>query len=157
LYILNLIIYIFLFSIFVLSVDTLKIHFPGVRGKLSDLCKPTQKKYNLPITIAIGRHMDSIIVDDSKTAFECIDYLKSNNIGIATFIPLDNIKYKSISEAARNIGGSFQLAIDVIQSEEFMKKALMYALGNTLICDKIEGNNIYINENKYFHIFLIYY
>lgn len=52
--------------------DSLKRLFPGVRGRITDLCKSTQKKYNIAITVAMGRNMDAVIVDDEKTAMECI-------------------------------------------------------------------------------------
>ena len=43
-----------------------------MHGKLSDLCKPTQRKYDVAVATVLGRNMDSIIVDDQKTAIECI-------------------------------------------------------------------------------------
>lgn len=33
---------------------TLKRMYPGVRGRLVDLCKPTQRKYNVAVTTAAG-------------------------------------------------------------------------------------------------------
>jgi structural maintenance of chromosome 1 len=54
------------------TLEALKQHFPGVRGRIFDLCKPRQQKYNLALTIALGRSMDAIVVDEEKTAKECI-------------------------------------------------------------------------------------
>ncbi|CAI9108943.1 OLC1v1008656C1 [Oldenlandia corymbosa var. corymbosa] len=41
------------------AVETLKRLFPGVNGRMTDLCRPKQTKYNLAVTVAMGRFMDS--------------------------------------------------------------------------------------------------
>ncbi len=54
------------------ALESLKRLFPGVHGKMIDLCKPSSKKYNVAVTVAMGANMDAIIVEDEKTAMECI-------------------------------------------------------------------------------------
>lgn len=54
------------------AVGTLKRLFPGVHGRMTDLCRPTQKKYNLALTVAMGKSMDAVVVDDDNTGRECI-------------------------------------------------------------------------------------
>lgn len=54
------------------AVETLKRLFPGVHGRMTDLCRPTQKKYNLGVTVAMGRFMDAVVVEDEHTGKECI-------------------------------------------------------------------------------------
>jgi hypothetical protein len=49
------------------TVEALKRTFSGVRGRLVDLVKVPQRKHNLAVTVALGRHMDAIVVDDDKT------------------------------------------------------------------------------------------
>ncbi len=58
------------------AIDALKRHFPGVKGRLVDLCRPSQQRYNLAVTVAGGKDMDAIVVDGKKTAFDCIKYLR---------------------------------------------------------------------------------
>lgn len=120
------------------TLESLKAHFPGVVGRIVDLCKPTQKKYNLAITVSMGRNMDAVIVSEQKTAIECIEYLKENHISPMTFIPLDTIKAKEVNEAHRKLGGSFKLVVDVIEFDQSIRRAVLYAAGNGLICDTLE-------------------
>ncbi|KAL5561913.1 hypothetical protein UlMin_031660, partial [Ulmus minor] len=54
------------------AVETLKRLFRGVHGRMTDLCRPTQKKYNLAVTVAMGRFMDAVVVEDEQTGKECI-------------------------------------------------------------------------------------
>ena len=45
----------------------------GVRGRLMDLCKPTQRKYETAISVVFGRNIDAVVVDEEKTAIDCIE------------------------------------------------------------------------------------
>lgn len=54
------------------AVDSLKRLFRGVHGRVTDVCKPTQKKYNLAVTVAMGKFMDAVVVEDEQTGKECI-------------------------------------------------------------------------------------
>ena len=42
--------------------------FLQVLGRLTDLCKPSQKKYHVAVATAAGKHMDSIVVETYKCA-----------------------------------------------------------------------------------------
>jgi chromosome segregation ATPase len=46
---------------------------PGVRGRLIDLCKPTQRKYETAISVILGRNIDAVVVDEERTAIDCIE------------------------------------------------------------------------------------
>lgn len=45
---------------------------PGVHGRVVDLCKPTQTKYQTAVSVVLGRNIDAIVIDHEKTAIECI-------------------------------------------------------------------------------------
>ena len=45
----------------------------GVRGRVVDLCKPTQRKYETAVSVILGRNIDAVVVDQEKTAIECIE------------------------------------------------------------------------------------
>nr|GEY82216.1 structural maintenance of chromosomes protein 1 [Tanacetum cinerariifolium] len=44
-----------------LSQAAVRCLFPGVHGPMTKLCRPTQKKYNLGVTVAMGRFMDDVV------------------------------------------------------------------------------------------------
>ncbi|RZR84214.1 hypothetical protein BHM03_00010981, partial [Ensete ventricosum] len=54
------------------TVQSLKRLFPGVHGRMTELCRPSQKKYNLAVTVAMGKFMDAVVVEDENTGKECI-------------------------------------------------------------------------------------
>lgn len=66
-----------------------------------DLCAPVHKKYHLAVTKVMGRDMDAIVCDSSRTAQDCIQYMKEQRIEPETFLPLDNLKVKPVNEKLR--------------------------------------------------------
>lgn len=125
------------------AMNTLKRHFPGVQGRLVDLCRPTQRRFNLAVTVAAGKDMDAIVVDTFQTGAECIQYLREQQVGTATFLPLDKIQVPSAEStehvrAVTEQDGRYRLAADVIACDESVKKAVLYAVGNTVVCDDLD-------------------
>ncbi|KAL5498941.1 SMC1_1 [Sanghuangporus vaninii] len=112
--------------------------FPGVRGRVIDLCKPTQRKYETAVSVILGRNIDAVVVDQEKTAIECIEYMRNQRAGQATFIPLDTIQVKPISDKYRSFARGARLAADVIQYEPAVERAMHYACGNALVCDSLD-------------------
>ncbi|KAL5068070.1 hypothetical protein RYX36_018957 [Vicia faba] len=117
------------------AVATLKRLFQGVHGRMTDLCRPTQKKYNLAVTVAMGKLMDAVVVEDEKTGKECIKYLKEQRLPPQTFIPLQSIRVKPIMERLRTLGGTAKLVFDF---DPPLEKAVLFAVGNTLVCEDLE-------------------
>lgn len=112
--------------------------FPGVHGKLLDLCEPTQKKYELAIATALGRNADAIVVNHESTAMECIEYLRTQRAGQATFIPLDTVQTKPINDRLRSLSVHARLAVDVVQFPPAVERAVHFACGSTLLCDTLD-------------------
>ncbi|GAA5943343.1 cohesin subunit SMC1 [Sporobolomyces koalae] len=117
------------------TLATLRRTFPGVRGRVIDLCKPSQQKYGIAVQTVIGRNVDSIVCDSEKTAIACIEYMRVQRLGTATFLPLDTIQVKPISDKYRNFAKGARLAIDVITFDIANERAMQMACGDALICD----------------------
>jgi structural maintenance of chromosome 1 len=126
------------------AIENLKRHFSGVHGRLVDLCRPAQKRYNLAVTVAGGKDMDAIVVDTKATGLECIKYLREQRVGTATFLPLDSLDVPSPDAMERLRArvaqeGGHKLVYDVIHCDEGMKKALLYAVNTTVVCNDLDG------------------
>ncbi|KAF3937191.1 hypothetical protein ABW19_dt0203372 [Dactylella cylindrospora] len=120
------------------TLAALKRITPGVKGRISDLCKPKLKKYQDAVSTALGRHFDAIAVDNEKTAHECIRYLKDNRLGVATFIPMDTIVNKPINSSLKGMHRGMRMAIDTIEYDPSVERAMLYACGNAVVCDNDE-------------------
>jgi structural maintenance of chromosome 1 len=121
------------------GLESLKRIFPSrVYGRIIDLAKPAQRRYQVPITVALGRQIDAIVVDTEATARECMQYLREQRIGSATFLPLDSIRVKPIGDALRQLGDGYRLAIDLMQFDRTYLRALQYVCGDMLVCDTLD-------------------
>lgn len=120
------------------AVEALGWLFPGVRGRVSDLCKPSHDRYREAVAVIFGKLMDAIVVDTEVTGTECINYLKEQRVGMATFIPLRDVRPRPINESLRGLGGTAKLAIDVLDFEDDVAPAVLYAAGEAVVCDSLD-------------------
>ncbi|KAI0881164.1 uncharacterized protein GGS22DRAFT_173520 [Annulohypoxylon maeteangense] len=118
-------------------VTSLKRIYPGVKGRVGELCKPKQKKFDEAVITALGRDFDSVVVDSEKTGVECVQYLKDQRFPPMTFIPLDNIKVNAANTAVKGINGA-RLTIDAIDFDTSLERAMSYACGGSIVCDSLE-------------------
>lgn len=109
--------------------------FLGVRGRVVDLCKPSARKFETAISVILGRNIDAIVVDEEKTAIDCIEYMRNQRAGQATFIPLDTIQVKPINDKFRSFAKGARMAVDLVQYEPAIERAIHHACGNALVCD----------------------
>ena len=73
-------------------VENLKTIFSGVHGRVIDLIQPTQKKYELAIGVLLSKYDQAVIVDNEKTAMDCLRYIKESRSCKLTFLPLSRMK-----------------------------------------------------------------
>ncbi|MDD7793766.1 chromosome segregation protein SMC [Clostridium sp. 'White wine YQ'] len=99
------------------------------------------KKYEVAIEIALGAGISNIITEDENTAKNLIDYLKSNKLGRATFLPLTIIQGKKINidNRIKDIPGYIGIASDLVKYDNKYESAIQYSLGRTLIVETMES------------------
>lgn len=112
--------------------------YPGVRGRLAELCRPAQPRYRTAVAVCLGRHMEAVVVDTAATAASCIGYLKEQRVGTATFLPLADLRPPPVDEALRQLGGSSKLVVDVIAREPDVAAAVRYAAADALVVDTLD-------------------
>ena len=119
------------------TVADLKRMFPGVKGRVSELCKPTEKRYATAVSTMLGRNFDAVIVENEKTAIDCIQYLREQRRGQATFIPLDTIQFNAKNSNIKGAHRGCRVAVDTINYERSLERAVQYVCGDAIICDDL--------------------
>ncbi len=125
----------------------------GIHGTLSGLGN-VDSKFSTALSVAAGPRMNSIIVEDDRVANQCINYLKKNRLGTATFIPLNKIKSRETSAGIKKLSkqsnSAFGLALDLVSFDPKFKKAFSYVFANTIIVKNIEtARKLGLNKAKY--------
>ncbi|XP_076824452.1 structural maintenance of chromosomes protein 1A-like isoform X1 [Clavelina lepadiformis] len=138
--------------------ETLRRLFPGVYGRVLDLCEPVHNRYKIAITKVLGKYMNAVICDTEKTARDCIQYMKEQCAEPETFLPLDYIEAKPVNEQLREIKEprGVRLVIDVIKYElPAIKRALQFTCGNSLVCEsaddarKVAFGQVQVRQKEY--------
>ena len=119
--------------------EILKLGRSGIYGTIASLSK-VSRKYQTAIEVSAGHHLHDIVVSDENVAIECVNYLKKNRIGRATFLPLDKIKPRDSKALRKFFGenGVVGLAIDLIEFDNKYYNAFSFVFGDTLIVNSIE-------------------
>ncbi|HLC58361.1 MAG TPA: chromosome segregation protein SMC [Candidatus Nanoarchaeia archaeon] len=118
----------------------LKNEIPGIHGTISSL-GAVDAKYSLSLEVAAGPRSSSIVVDSDLIAKRCIEHLKNNKFGTATFLPLNKIKTREIDNSLRDLlkkPGIHGLAIDLVKYDQEYKDVFFYTFGSTIIVEDIE-------------------
>ncbi len=116
-----------------------KRKFDGVYGTVAELGQ-ANKKYSTALEMAAGQKMQQLIVDSDATAAECIKYLKTNQLGSASFIPLNKIRFQEISSEDKQLlkqPGVHDFAINLVSFKPQFKNAFQYVFGNSLVVDNL--------------------
>ncbi|MBL4934923.1 chromosome segregation protein SMC [Clostridium sp. YIM B02515] len=99
-----------------------------------------KKDLETAIEIALGGAISDIITDNEDTAKKLIMYLRTNNIGRATFLPLSIIKGKKVSniDSLKNAAGFIGIASNLIEYDKKFTNAIDYILGRTIIASNMD-------------------
>ncbi|EXJ86379.1 structural maintenance-chromosome 1 [Capronia epimyces CBS 606.96] len=119
------------------TIAMLKRTYPGVKGRVHELCKPKQKKYQEAVGTVLGRDFDSVVVDTEATAKQCIEYLRDHRSGQATFIPLDTIHVSALNSNLKGMHRGMRPAIETVDYDQSVARAISYACGNAIVCDDL--------------------
>lgn len=129
-----------------------KNNINGIHGTVADLGR-VPSKYSLAMEIAAGPRIKSIVVENEKVASECIKYLKTNKLGIATFLPINKIKPRTPSNETKEFAkanGSHGNALDLIKFDKKYNNIFSYVFGDTVVIDNIDvARRLGIGKTKF--------
>ncbi len=126
----------------------------GVHDALGNIVK-TSSNYEKALDVIMNSIKNFIIVDNPNVARDAIEYLKTNKLGRATFLPLDVIKprfvdLETLTLLKKEIG-YLGLLSDFLEYKGIYQDIILNQFGNVLVIDNLDnGNKISkIIKNKY--------
>ena len=111
----------------------------GIYGTIAELAK-VDKKYETSVEIAAGSRMQSIVVENDEVASNAIKFLQKENLGRATFLPLNKMiagKPRGKSLLAVKDEKAHGFAIDLVDFKEEYRGAFWYVFGDTVVVDSL--------------------
>jgi chromosome segregation protein len=113
----------------------------GVCGALAQLIN-VRERYETAIEVSLGAALQNIVVRDELTAKASIEFLKANNIGRATFLPVSSVKprvldHNTVNQLKRE-KGFLGLASDVVQCQKTYRDIILNLLGRTVVVNGMD-------------------
>lgn len=115
----------------------------GIHNVIGNLID-TNDKYKKAISVSLSSASSTIVADNENSIKEAINYLKNNNIGRATFFPLNIIKSRTIdSETKLLIDGEkvISTADKLIKYDLKYKNIIENQFGNVIVCNNLDSAN----------------
>ena len=116
----------------------------GVHNTIGNLIE-TENMYELAISTSLGGASSFLVVDDETSSKECIEFLKENHLGRATFFPLNIIKPREFLSSdlakVKDIPGLIDIASNLVKYDPEYDNIIKNQLGNVLVVNNIDALN----------------
>ncbi len=119
----------------------------GVEGVLANLIE-VQDKYQTAIEMSLGMAMQNVVTQNEEDAKRLVEYLRKNNIGRASFLPISAVKGRKLEKikGEENIIG---IASDLIRCNKKYEGIILNLLGKTVVVEDMEKAIKIAKENSY--------
>ncbi len=116
----------------------------GIYGTLSSIID-CDKEYVKALEVSLASTKNFVIVEDTTVAKESIKYLKDNNLGRATFFPMDVIKPKGIEpdviDKVSKMNGFIGIFSDLVKYDSKYYNIIANQLGNVIVAIDFDSAN----------------
>ena len=116
----------------------------GVHNTIGNLLT-MDSDVEVAISTSLGGASSFLVVTDEEASKECINYLKDNHLGRATFFPLNIIKPREIMAKdwakIKDLPGLVDIASNLVKYEEEYDNIIKNQLGNVLVVKDIDALN----------------
>ncbi len=121
----------------------------GMHGVLANLIN-VPKEYETAIEMVLGLTLQNIVTDTEEDAKKLIEYLRTNNLGRASFLPISSVKGKKVDKLIKNgLGGVIGLASDLVKVDKKYEEIILNLLGRTVVVEDMDTAIILARQNKY--------
>jgi chromosome segregation protein len=103
----------------------------GIHGTVAEL-GTIDSDYSVALEVAGGNRLSHIVVENEQVATECVQVLKKEKVGRASFIPLDKIKTHIPGKLPKD-EGIIDFALNLVKFEPKMRSAFEFVFSNTIV------------------------
>lgn len=111
----------------------------GIHGTVAQLVN-VKPEYAVAIETALGGAMQNVVVEDDTAAKRCINLLKENRAGRATFLPMTSVRGYTLNEPRlANENGFIALGSELVEYNGQYAGIVNSLLGRTAIAEDIDS------------------
>lgn len=108
-----------------------------------------KKEYETAIEMALGASLQNVVTETEQDAKNLIEYLRKNNLGRVTFLPISAVNGKKLEKAHLNIKGVIGIASDLVEYNNKYDGIFKNLLGRTVIVEDMEAGIAVAKKNSY--------
>ena len=107
------------------------------------------KKYETAIEMCLGASMQNIVTETEQDAKKLIEYLRTNNLGRASFLPIASVKGKKLDKIKSGSNGVIGIASDLVKFDKKYEQIILNLLGRTVIVEDMDDAISLAKQNSY--------
>jgi chromosome segregation protein len=121
----------------------------GVNGVLANLIS-VPKEYQIAIEMALGATLQNIVTDTEDEAKKLIEFLRKNNLGRASFLPISSVKGKKLDKLITSgMSGVVGIASNLLKTDKKYEGIILNLLGRTVVVKDIDTAIALARQNSY--------
>ncbi|MDD5603625.1 MAG: chromosome segregation protein SMC, partial [Eubacteriales bacterium] len=124
----------------------------GIHGVLAGIIS-VSPEYTTAVEAALGGALQNIVTSDEYDARKAIDFLRKNNYGRATFLPLSSVRGKAFDETFKKelsgFKGYLDTASEIIITEERYNPLIQSLLGRVAVVSDMDCGILMARKYKY--------
>ena len=128
--------------------ETTKELGKGMHGVLANIIE-VPEEYQTAIEMCLGSSLQNIVTENEEDAKRLIEYLRKNNLGRASFLPITSVKGKKLEKIRGKNDGILGIASDLIKYSKKYENIILNLLGRTVIVKDMETAIRVAKDNGY--------
>ena len=119
----------------------------GIHGVLANLIS-VEKEYETAIEMCLGQSLQNIVTSTEQDAKKMIEYLRSNSLGRASFLPIASVQGKKLDKLTK-MDGVIGIASDLVKCKKEYEQIILSLLGRTVVVEDMDTAIALAKKDKY--------
>ena len=121
----------------------------GMHGVLANIIN-SPKEYETAIEMSLGAALQNIVTETEQDAKKMVEYLRTNNLGRASFLPIASVKGNKLEKySSKGINGIIGIASDLVKFDKKYDQIVLSLLGKTVVVEDMDTAIELAKQNKY--------
>lgn len=119
----------------------------GIHGVLANLIS-VEKEYETAIEMCLGQSLQNIVTSTEQDAKKMIEYLRTNSLGRASFLPIASVQGKKLDKLTK-MDGVIGIASDLVKCKKEYEQIILSLLGRTVVVEDMDTAIALAKKDKY--------
>ena len=120
----------------------------GMHGVLANIIE-VPEQYQTAIEMCLGASLQNIVTETEEDAKKLVEYLRKNNLGRASFLPITSVRGRKLDKIKGHEKGVIGIASDLVKYDKKYEQIITNLLGRTVVVDNMETAIKVAKQNGY--------